>query len=123
VPAKSASVSIKPRFLIASGRRFVFGPGKAELLEHITQTGSISQAAKAMGMSYMRAWTLIKSLEDGFAEPLVTRLRGGSARGGAELTETGREVLKLYRELETRTSDATRDLEPRLTALLRTPRA
>jgi molybdate transport system regulatory protein len=69
-------------------------------LEHIERTGSISEAAKAMGMSYMRAWMLVKSLDHGFAEPLVTKSRGGSTRGGATLTKTGRRVLSLYRKME-----------------------
>jgi molybdate transport system regulatory protein len=97
----------------------VFGPGKAELLEHIAKTGSITQAAKAMGMSYMRAWSLVKSLERGFAEPLVLKLRGGHTRGGAELSQTGREVLRLYRELESTVVQAADRVRPLFSALLK----
>lgn len=108
MPAKKAAVLIKPRFLIASGKRFVFGPGKAELLEHLDRTGSIAQAAKAMGMSYMRAWTLVKGMEHSFTEPLVRRVRGGNSRGGAEVTPTGRKAVRLYRELEAAAEPAMR---------------
>lgn len=116
---KTAVLSIEPRFRINYGTRFAFGPGKAELLEQIRDTGSIAQAAKAMEMSYMRAWMLVKSLEKGLSEPLVLRLRGGTAKGGAELTKTGHEVLRLYRELETNTTAATRAVEKKIFALLK----
>lgn len=100
MPAKENAFSVEPRIRINCGRRFAFGPGKADLLEQIKRTGSISEAAKAMEMSYMRAWTLVKSLDRGFAEPLVMKIRGGSARGGATLSKTGLQVLALYREME-----------------------
>jgi molybdate transport system regulatory protein len=76
------------------------GPGKAELLQRIAEEGSIAAAGRAMGMSYKRAWMLIESLNEMFREPLVTRNRGGSDGGGASLTDTGRKVLALYRDIE-----------------------
>jgi molybdate transport system regulatory protein len=119
VPSKPVFLSIDPRLRINYGRRFAFGPGKAELLEHIDRTGSISEAAKAMGMSYMRAWTLVKSLDRGCAEPLVNKSRGGSARGGATLSPTGRRVLGLYREMETASKAAIHVAGQRLNRLLK----
>ena len=119
MPAKGSDFSVEPRIRINRGRRFAFGPGKAELLEHIERTGSISEAAKAMGMSYMRAWTIVKSLDDGFKEPLVNKSRGGSSRGGASLSETGRRVLSLYREMEAVCKTATGDAGGRLHRLLK----
>ncbi len=119
MPGKPASFSIDPRLRINFGRRFAFGPGKAELLEHIERTGSISEAAKAMGMSYMRAWTLVKSLDRGFAEPLVIKSRGGSTRGGATLSVTGRRVLCLYREMETASKAAVHAAGKKLNRLLK----
>src|SRR5580692_2421364 len=116
---KPASLFIEPRLRMSYGRHFAFGPGKAELLEHIDRTGSISKAAKAMGMSYMRAWTLVKSLDRGFAEPLVNKSRGGSTRGGATLSKTGRRVLGLYREMETASKTAIRATGKRLNRLLK----
>jgi molybdate transport system regulatory protein len=83
------------------------GPGKADLLEAIHATGSIATAARQMRMSYMRAWTMIQVMNDSFREPLVRAERGGSARGGAVLTESGEAVLKLYRKIEGRSRAAT----------------
>ena len=67
---------------------FYIGPGRADLLELIAETGSISAAAKRMGMSYKRAWGLVQALNDGFGALLVETARGGSEQG-ASLTECG----------------------------------
>ncbi|HEY8992154.1 MAG TPA: hypothetical protein VIM46_09285 [Luteolibacter sp.] len=96
----TAPLTVEARIRMNSGRRFAFGPGKAELLARIDATGSISEAAKTMEMSYLRAWKIVKSLDSGFAEPLVLKSRGGKTKGGATLSDTGREVLRLYREME-----------------------
>lgn len=97
----TAPLTVEAKIRMNSGRRFAFGPGKAELLARIDATGSISEAAKTMEMSYMRAWQIVKSLDAAFAEPLVLKIRGGKTKGGATLSETGREILRLYREMET----------------------
>jgi molybdate transport system regulatory protein len=76
------------------------GPGKADLLEGIRDTGSIAAAGRRMGMSYKRAWGLVEVLNAMFAGPLVTAARGGPEGGGASLTATGARVLDLYRRLE-----------------------
>lgn len=75
-----------------------FGPGKAELLEKIGELGSLQAAAGSMGMSYMKAWKLVKGLNAGFREPLVVMQRGGKDQGGAVLTATGKRAAGLYRE-------------------------
>jgi molybdate transport system regulatory protein len=77
------------------------GPGKADLLQYIDETGSISAAGKKMGMSYKRAWGLVEVLNSMFATPLVSASRGGADHGGAALTDTGREVLALFRKMQT----------------------
>ncbi|MCQ0971931.1 LysR family transcriptional regulator [Paracoccus sp. TK19116] len=77
----------------------MIGPGKAALLDGIAQTGSISAAGRAMGMSYKRAWTLVEAMNAMFREPLVESARGGPGGGGAALTETGQQVLNLYRQI------------------------
>lgn len=76
----------------------MIGPGKAELLERIAATGSIAAAGRQMAMSYKRAWMLVEEMNAAFAEPLVASARGGAGGGGAHLTGTGAEVLRLYRE-------------------------
>jgi molybdate transport system regulatory protein len=73
------------------------GPGKIRLLELIGDTGSISSAGRAMGMSYRRAWLLIDELNGTFHRPLVATQKGGGGGGGAQLTAFGREVVRLYR--------------------------
>lgn len=76
------------------------GPGRADLLELIDATRSISAAGRQMGMSYKRAWGLVQALNQGFGRPLVVTSRGGSHQGGAELTALGREVLVRYRSMQ-----------------------
>jgi molybdate transport system regulatory protein len=77
----------------------ILGPGKADLLEALSRSRSIRDAAAELGMSYMRAWTLIRIMNERFREPLVDAVRGGSRRGGATLTPAGRVVLRLYRRM------------------------
>lgn len=78
----------------------LIGPGKMELLEAIDRQGSISAAARVLGMAYPNAWKLVDSLNRHFREPLVARVMGGRRGGGATLTETGRAVLGIYRSVE-----------------------
>jgi molybdate transport system regulatory protein len=94
------------------------GPGRADLLEQIGLTGSISAAGKAMGMSYKRAWGLVQALNDGFGFTLVETSRGGSAQGGAHLTDAGRAVLAHYRTMQARTRAAIADEVAALRKLL-----
>jgi molybdate transport system regulatory protein len=82
------------------------GPGRADLLEGIVATGSISAAGKAMGMSYKRAWGLVQALNEGFGAPLVMSSRGGAAQGGASLTPLGQTVLARYRAMESKAQAA-----------------
>ena len=89
---------LKLSIVLASGARF--GPGKAALLESIRDTGSISAAARGMGMSYKRAWLLLDSINRAFEEPAVTAATGGHHGGGARLTDFGRDLLDRYRRME-----------------------
>ncbi len=95
--AKKPSSQIRVRLRINRGSVIALGPGKAELLEWLEQTGSITEAARKLDMSYMRAWTLIRTMNRCFRQPLVSAARGGTkGGGGAQLTEAGRQVLALY---------------------------
>jgi molybdate transport system regulatory protein len=76
------------------------GPGKIALLEHIEATGSLSQAARELGMSYRRAWLLLDDVNRMFTDPATTASVGGSGGGGAQLTDLGRAIVKAYREIE-----------------------
>jgi molybdate transport system regulatory protein len=101
------TTAIHPRLRILAGGEIALGPGKARLLQGIDGEGSLAGAAKALGMSYMRAWRLVHTMNDCFREPLVELSRGGREQGGATLTATGRRVLELYREMERRCLEAT----------------
>lgn len=82
------------------------GPGKAELVERIAQTGSISAAARAMGMSYRRAWQLVEALNASFREPLIETAIGGARGGGARATAFGIAAAAEFRAMEAKASCA-----------------
>jgi molybdate transport system regulatory protein len=82
------------------------GPGKAELIERIAQTGSISAAARAMGMSYRRAWQLVEALNAAYKEPVVVTAIGGQRGGGASVTLYGKRLAALFRSMELKASAA-----------------
>lgn len=82
------------------------GPGKAELIERIAETGSISAAARAMGMSYRRAWQLVEALNRDFQKPVVFTAIGGQRGGGARVTPFGNQILALFRKMEDKASAA-----------------
>lgn len=92
--------NIRTAIRIQHQSHIAMGPGKADLLEAIMQYGSISAAAKSMGMSYKRAWDLVTVMNTAFQTPLVTTSVGGSHGGGATLTDLGQEVLRLYRDVQ-----------------------
>jgi|SRR3569833_2245066 len=98
----------KALFRVYRGNEIALGPGKAELLGHIADTGSISEAARRMDMSYNRAWLLVRTMNGCFKEPLVSSSRGGDKHGGAQLTKLGKKILRLYQQLETKFTIATR---------------
>lgn len=106
------------RLRILFGTRAMMGPGKADLLEHIRETGSIAAAGRAMSMSYKRAWSLVEEMNSAFRDPLVESARGGPQGGGARLTETGEAVLTHYRQLVEVTASAGADQIGALHALL-----
>lgn len=80
------------------------GPGKVALLEKMRDTGSLSQAARELAMSYRRAWQLLASLNQTFREPLVLTSTGGSGGGGTTLTEFGEAIVAAYRQFEKETN-------------------
>lgn len=97
-PVSDTRPGLRLRVVFEGGRRL--GPGKADLLALVRETGSISAAGRRMGMSYKRAWTLIEELNAMFRAPLVHSVRGGARGGGARLTELGETILAHYRALE-----------------------
>jgi|SRR5688572_448983 len=93
--------------LPGSGR---IGPGKIELLRQIRVCRSISAAARAMDMSYRRAWLLVQNLNELFAEPVVEKWLGGTSRGGALLTPAGERLVASYETLVQRSAEANRSV-------------
>jgi molybdate transport system regulatory protein len=96
---------LRIRILLAAGEPF--GPGKAELLEAIRDSGSIAAAGRRMGMSYQRAWDLVAAMNAHFREPVVAAAKGGARGGGTALTPFGLEILAAYREIEALAAEAT----------------
>jgi molybdate transport system regulatory protein len=91
---------LQPRLRILLGAAIAIGPGKADLLDAIDRCGSISGAARELGMSYRRAWQLADVMNRAFRERLVEAGSGGRQGGGARLSPFGREVLSRYRAME-----------------------
>jgi molybdate transport system regulatory protein len=87
-------------------KAIAMGPGKADLLQAIGETGSISAAARRMKMSYRRAWLLVDTMNQCFDGPLVKTATGGNHGGGARITELGQDVLQRYREMDSKASAA-----------------
>jgi molybdate transport system regulatory protein len=90
----------RPQIRIMLRKAIAMGPGKADLLRAIEETGSISAAARALGMSYRRAWLLVDTMNQCFKSPVVETLTGGQRGGGARVSELGHEVLRRYLEME-----------------------
>jgi len=98
VPVTAAMTQVRFRVDIAPGCSI--GPGKIALLENILETGSLSAAARRLGMSYRRAWLLLDSLNRSFRERLTAASVGGHGGGGVVLTVLGRQVIAEYRGME-----------------------
>ncbi len=109
--AKQAA-KLKPQIRIMFRKAIAMGPGKADLLRAIAETGSISAAARQMEMSYRRAWLLVDTMNQCFSSPLVETATGGSRGGGARVTEFGKDVLERYQRMESKaTASVARELE------------
>ena len=118
---------LKLKAQLFCGDEIAIGPGKAALLDAIALHGSISAAARAIGMSYRRAWLLVDTMNRCWTEPLVETAAGGSKGGGARISEAGRAVLAEYRALELAIESAAaaqdRLLERRMRAVPLVPKA
>ena len=110
---------LKPRFRVVCGKDIVIGPGKMDLLAAVVETGSLNEAARRLGMSYMRAWTLINTMNDYFQEPVIIAERGGKGGGGMKVTKTGHQVLALYQKMEVTALKSTASAWKSLQQLLR----
>jgi len=103
-PNHPLSVRLRVDFGPASS----IGPGKIALLEHIDSSGSLSQAARELGMSYRRAWLLLDDINHTFSEAVATTSAGGAGGGGAQLTAFGKKLVTAFRETEREASETAR---------------
>lgn len=99
-------MTCKPRFRVMRGKEIALGPGKIDLLEAIDRIGSISGAARDLGLSYKRAWDLVDIMNHCFKKPLINQSVGGRGGGGACLTSTGTQMITLYRTMEKKAGTA-----------------
>ena len=102
-----------------AGDAIAMGPGKADLLAGIAEAGSIAAAARAMGLSYRRAWAMVETMNYNFAAPLVAATKGGGGGGGTVLTPEGAAVLADYRAMVAAAQAAAAPVAERLRARLR----
>ncbi len=99
-------IKARLRLRLMAGEEIAIGPGKADLLSAIEETGSISAAGRRLDMSYRRAWLLVETMNRCFRAPLVEAAKGGPKGGGARLTKLGAKVLKSYRLMESKAEKA-----------------
>src|SRR5215475_7635184 len=97
---QSAMPAVSVSFRVDFSPECAVGPGKIALLEHIDSSGSLSEAARKLKMSYRRAWLLLEDLNTSFQQPVAEMSVGGRGGGGASLTPFGTELVSAYRSLE-----------------------
>jgi molybdate transport system regulatory protein len=97
---RDSEVQIKATLRVFDGEEKLFGPGKLELLQFIRETGSITQAAKKMGLSYKKAWDMVNSLNQLCNSPIVQAQTGGVKGGKTVITPEGIELMEAYRVLQ-----------------------
>ncbi|MSP49085.1 MAG: LysR family transcriptional regulator [Alphaproteobacteria bacterium] len=93
-------IKARLRLRLMAGDEIAIGPGKADLLAAIAETGSIAAAGRRLDMSYRRAWLLVETMNRCFRSPVVEAAKGGAKGGGACLTVLGADVLDRYRRME-----------------------
>jgi molybdate transport system regulatory protein len=93
---KPLPLALKGSLWLASGNESVGGHGRISLLRAVAEHGSITQAARAFGMSYKAAWTAINTMNELSGTPLVERVTGGRGGGSTRLTEQGRRLVERY---------------------------
>jgi len=110
----------RPQIRILFRKAIAMGPGKADLLRAIDSSGSISAAARSLGMSYRRAWLLVDTMNQSFRSPVVETLTGGEKGGGARVTDLGQEILARYLKMEAKAAASVRKELAEFTRLMAT---
>lgn len=106
------------RMRVTMGDVIAIGPGKIALVEAISETGSITAAAKSLDMSYRRAWLLLDELNRALKKPAVDSAKGGQHGGGSAVTDTGQQLIALYRRIEQTAASACQADLAKLTGLI-----
>ena len=101
-PHSQASIRIR----VICGDEIAMGQGKADLLEAIGETGSISAAGRRLGLSYRKAWLMVDEMNRCFSVPVVEAIKGGAKGGGARVTPLGLEALRQYRAIQALSQEA-----------------
>jgi molybdate transport system regulatory protein len=117
-PTPSSKPVARFRLRVTTGDVIAIGPGKITLLEAVADTGSITAAAKSLGMSYRRAWLLLDELNRSLKKPAIDSAQGGQAGGGSVVTAAGHELIELYRRVETTAAATCQEDLKRLVKLL-----
>lgn len=100
------SPQLRFRLRVTRGDEIAVGPGKVALLEAIREHGSITVAARNIGMSYRRAWLLLDEMNRLMRKPLTASAQGGQRGGGSVVTPEGEKLIELYRQIEERAQQA-----------------
>lgn len=114
-----AKVQVRWRMRVMRDEVIAIGPGKISLLEAIQENGSITAAAKSLGMSYRRAWLLLDEINKSLKMPATTSNHGGASGGASQLTEVGEQIVALYRQIEVKASEVNQVELNQLLALLK----
>ena len=99
---EGAEIKVSGSLWLQCGGEHFFGPGPVELLERISETGSIRMAAKEMNMSYKKAWALVNTLNEQTRNPVVIPHIGGKKGGGSTITNEALELIKYHKLLRQR---------------------
>jgi molybdate transport system regulatory protein len=92
---------VKAKLWLEKDGKIILGKGRAQLLSQIEKSGSLSEAAKTMNMSYSHAWSEIKEISEALGESVIDTARGGKEGGSSKLTSVGKEILKKFeKEIE-----------------------
>ena len=99
-PPPAPAVALDGALWLQQGDRALGGADRVALLEAIGAAGSMTRAAKAVGISYKTAWDRVEAMNNGAGQPLVERSAGGAGGGGTVLTAYALELIAAFRELE-----------------------
>lgn len=122
-PTMSTRPTVRFRLRVSAGDLIAIGPGKVELLEAIREHGSLTSAAKALGISYRRAWMMLDELTRALKRPAVETASGGAHGGGTALTALGEELIARYRRVERTAAKACADDLEALRKMVRSAKA